>query len=299
MHAGERETSIELVARLLAEQHPQWAELSLTPVPFAGTDHALYRLGADMVVRLPRIDWAIGQAEKEHLWLPRLAPRLPLAVPVQLAIGRPGAGYPWPWAVYRWLDGQSATFERLADPRQAAVDLAQFIKALHEIDTTGGPLAVEHRLRGAPLAMRDAQTREALAALKGMMDTDAATRVWELALEAPVWDRAPVWFHGDLLPGNVLVEQGRIQAVIDWGELGVGDPACDLMIAWGLFRGPSRQTFRAALGIDDATWARGRGQALSQAAIFIPYYLETNPVGINYAWRTIDQVLRDDTDDPR
>jgi len=293
MHAGEVETSADLVSRLLAERYPQWADLPITPVPSAGTDNALYRLGDDMVVRLPRIDWAIGQAEKERQWLPRLSPWLPLDIPVQLAVGEPGAGYPWPWAVYRWLEGESATFERLADPRKAATDLARFIEALHRIDTTGGPLAAEHHLRGAPLAMRDAQTREALAALKEMMDTDMATQVWESALEAPEWDREPVWFHGDLLSGNLLIEQGNLKAVIDFSGLGVGDPACDLMIAWGLFSGESRETFRAALGVDDATWARGRGQALSQAVIFIPYYLETNPVGVNNAWRAVAEVLRD------
>ena len=172
--------------------------------------------------------------------------------------------------MHRWLDGESAIFERLVDPCQAARDLAHFITALQGIDTTGGPQAVEHKLRGRPLALRDTQTREAIAAMQGMIDTDALTRIWEAALQAPEWDREPVWFHGDLLPGNVLVEQGRLSAVIDFSGLGVGDPACDLMIAWGLFRGESRKVFRAALAVDDATWARGRGQALSQAAIFIP-----------------------------
>jgi aminoglycoside phosphotransferase (APT) family kinase protein len=293
MHADEVDTNIALVVRLLAAQFPQWAGLPLRPIPSAGTDNALYRLGADMVVRLPRIDWAIGQIEKERQWLPKLSPFLPLAIPVPLAKGEPGEGYPWQWSVYRWLEGESATIERIADPLQAATDLAQFITALQRIDATGGPLAAEHKLRGIPLAMRDRQTREAIAALHGMIDTDAATMVWEAALQAPEWDRAPVWFHGDLLPGNLLVERGRLSAVIDFGGLGVGDPACDLMIAWGLFSGESRDVFRAALGVDEATWARGRGQALSQAVIFIPYYLNTNPIGVGDARRLIDEVLSD------
>jgi aminoglycoside phosphotransferase (APT) family kinase protein len=293
MHANEVDTNIDLVVRLLATQFPQWAGFPIRPVPSAGTDNALYRLGAEMVVRLPRIDWAIGQVEKERQWLPKLAPFLPLAIPVQLARGKPGEGYPWQWSVYRWLEGESATIERIANPRQAATDLAQFIAALQRIDTAGGPLAVEHKLRGIPLTMRDAQTREAIAALQGMIDTDAATMVWEAALQAPEWDREPIWFHGDLLPGNLLVEQGRLSAVIDFGGLGVGDPACDLMIAWGLFSGESRDVFRAALAVDDATWVRGRGHALSQAAIFIPYYLSTNPMGVGNARRMIDGVLAD------
>jgi aminoglycoside phosphotransferase (APT) family kinase protein len=148
-------------------------------------------------------------------------------------------------------------------------------------------------LRGLPLATREAPTREAIAALDGMYDAHALTAAWEAALQAPDWDRAPVWFHGDLLPGNLLVERGRLSAVIDFGGLGVGDPACDLMIAWGLFAGEGRNAFRTALAVDDATWARGRGHALSQALIFVPYYLNTNPVGVRNARRTIDAVLAD------
>lgn len=294
MHADEVHTDASLVRRLLAAQFPQWADLSIAPVESAGTDNALYRLGADMLVRLPRIHWAIHQADKERRWLPRLAPFLPLALPDQLAQGQPGEGYPWGWAVYRWLPGENASSGHIADPRQAAVDLAQFIAALQQIDHAGGPPAVEHNLRGVPLSMRDAGTRRAIADLRGMFDVDALTAVWESALQAPEWDRPPVWFHGDLLPGNLLFEEGRLSAVIDFSGLGVGDPACDLMCAWGLFSGASRDAFRAALGVDDATWARGRGQALSQAAIFIPYYLDTNPVGVRNARRMLEAVLADD-----
>ncbi len=293
MHADEVDTDASLVGRLLAAQFPQWAGLPIAPVSSAGTDNAIYRLGDDMAVRLPRIHWAVGQVDKEHEWLPRLGPFLPLAISVPLAKGQPGEGYPWHWSVYQWLKGENATIDLIADPRQAAIDLAQFITALQRIDTTGGPRAVDHNLRGVPLADRDARTREAIAALHGMIDADAATTVWEAALQAPDWNRAPVWFHGDLLPGNLLFEQGRLSAVIDFGGLGVGDPACDLMIAWGLFSGESRDVFRAALAVDDATWARGRGHALSQAVIFIPYYLDTNPVGVSNARRMIDAVLAD------
>jgi aminoglycoside phosphotransferase (APT) family kinase protein len=293
MHDNEVDTDSSLVGRLLVAQFPQWADLPIERVRSAGTDNALYRLGDDMAVRLPRIHWAVGQVDKEHQWLPRLAPFLPLAISVPLEKGKPGEGYPWHWSVYRWLEGENATIDRIANPRQAAIDLAQFITALQRIDATGGPLAVDHNLRGVPLATRDTGTREAIAALDGMIDADAATTAWEAALQAPEWDRAPVWFHGDLLPGNLLFERGRLSAVIDFGGLGVGDPACDLIIAWGLFSGESRDVFRAALAVDDATWARGRGHALSQALIFIPYYLDTNPVGVGNARRMIDKVLAD------
>jgi aminoglycoside phosphotransferase (APT) family kinase protein len=141
--------------------------------------------------------------------------------------------------------------------------------------------------------MRDTPTRKAISALQGILDNDAVTAAWEAALQAPEWNDAPVWFHGDMLPGNLLFERGRLKAVIDFGALGVGDPACDLMIAWNLFSGESRDVFRAALAVDDATWARGRGWALSQALIFIPYYLNSNPVGVGYARRAIEEALAD------
>ncbi len=291
MHVNEVDTSVDLVQRLLATQFPHWAELPLVPVPSAGTDNALYRLGVDLVVRLPRIEWAMGQIEKERVWLPRLAPALPLALPEQVAIGSPAEGYPWQWSVYRWRPGQSAQLAVLADPVQAARDLARFVSALQGIDASGGPDAVAHGLRGRPLRSRDAETRRSIAALAGELDTAAALRVWDAALAAPEWDRPPVWFHGDLLPGNVLVDQGRPSAVIDFSGLGVGDPAPDLMIAWGLFDGESRAAFRASLRVDDATWARGRGHALSQAAIFIPYYIDTNPIGVANARHQIAEVL--------
>jgi aminoglycoside phosphotransferase (APT) family kinase protein len=291
MLADEVPTDVGLVRRLLAAQFPQWADLPITPVPSAGTDNAIYRLGEDKAVRLPRIHWATGQIAKELRWLPGLAPYLPLELPVQLAVGTPHAGYPYAWGVYRWLAGESAADAPIASLEETAVALARFITALQRLDPTGGLAAVEHGLRGAPLHLRDDGTRVAITAMGAMLDADAALRVWEEALRAPEWDRPPVWFHGDLLPGNLLVTAGRLSAVIDWSGLGVGDPACDLMCAWALFSGPSRQTFRDALAVDDATWARARGQALSQAVIFIPYYLHTNPVGVARAQRMLREVL--------
>jgi len=294
MHADEVDIDAQLVRRLLAAQFPQWADHPVTPVVSAGTDNALYRLGDDLVVRLPRIYWAVNQIDREFRWLPRLAPYLPLALPAPLAKGRPGAGYPYSWGVYRWLAGESATIESIADPIEAALDLAHFITALQRIDTAGGPRPGQHNLsRGKPLTMRDRATREAIAALGNRVDAGAAMAVWEGALKASEWSREPVWFHGDLLAGNLLCAEGRIHAVIDFGALAVGDPACDLMIAWDLFEGDSRDAFRTALLADDATWERGRGWALSQALIFVPYYLETNPAGVTEALRRIDLVLAD------
>jgi aminoglycoside phosphotransferase (APT) family kinase protein len=294
MHADEVDTDATLVRRLLARQFPQWADLPIEQVESTGTDNAIYRLGADMSVRLPRIQWATGQIEKERYWLPKIAPQLPLTVPVQLALGSPADGYPWDWAVYRWLAGENLLLDDIADPLETASTLARFISALQHIDITGAPLASEHpRLRGAALASKDPSTRDAIAKLEGIYDVDAVLDVWEAALRVPKWDRAPVWFHGDILPGNLLFEDGRLRAVIDFSGLGAGDPACDLMSAWALFTGESRVAFRTALGVDDATWARARGHAVSQAAQFIPYYWDTNPVGVARARHSLEAALAD------
>lgn len=295
MHKNEVDTSLELVRRLLASQFPQWARLPIVPVASSGTDNTIYRLGDKMAVRLPRIDWAIGQVEKEHKWLPKLAPFLPLEVPVPLAKGEPDEGYPYQWSVQKWIEGENAADAHITDLSKAALDLADFLKALRQIDTTGGPPAATENTRGMPLVLKDKATRMAIAALDrlNMIDAHAAIAVWEAALHAPDSTQKPVWFHGDLLSGNLLVKQGQLHAVIDFGGLAVGDPTCDLMIAWSLFTGKSRNLFRDALAVDDATWMRGRGHSLSQAAIFIPYYLHTNPVGVRNAKHMIEQVLAD------
>jgi aminoglycoside phosphotransferase (APT) family kinase protein len=294
MHADEVNIESFLVGRLLATQFPQWAGLPIEPVPSAGTNNAIYRLGDELAVRLPRIASAIGQLDKEHLWLPRLAPRLPLALPVPLAMGRPGEGYPWPWSVSRWHIGESADQQPLIDQGQMARDLAQFIAALQRIDPAGWPLCSPPiSSRGVPLSTRDAPTRTAIAELSGMIDTGAATAAWEASLQAPAWHGPPVWTHGDLLPGNLLIHRGRISAVIDFGVLGVGDPACDLIAAWSLLSQEARPVFRAALSVDDATWARGQGWALSIGLIALPYYQHTNPVFAAIARQMISEVLAD------
>lgn len=294
MHADELAIDVDLVRRLLARQFPRWAGLPIRQSEAAGTDNAIYRLGEDMAARLPRIGRAAGQVDKEHQWLPRLAQHLPLAVPVPMAKGMPGEGYPWNWSIVPWIEGEPATIERLTDPRQAVVDLARFIVALQRIDGSGGPPPGDHNfMRGVPLTERDKSTREAIMALHGMLDVRTVTAAWDEAVDAPAWQQPPVWIHGDLSSGNLLALHGQLHAVIDFGGLAVGDPSCDLMIGWTLFTGESRRIFRAELSVDDATWARGRGWALSWALIYIPYYLNTNPVGVKDAWRTIGEVLAD------
>jgi len=289
IHAHEAEGDVALVRRLLAAQFPQWAARPIEWVPSAGTDHALYRLGDDEVVRLPLAWTGAKGLDKELTWLPRLAPLLPVAIPVVLGTGLPAEGYPLPWAVYRWLDGENPTIGHIADPDVLAADLAAFIAALQRVDLADGPAAY----RGGPLAAQDAGTRAALAELGGMVDTEAATAAWDAALRAPEWSGPPVWVHADLMPGNVLARQGRLTAVLDFSTVGVGDPACDLIVGWFLLPAPAREAFRAALHVDDATWARGRGWALSLALGQVAHFRDTNPVIVADARQVIRAVLTD------
>jgi aminoglycoside phosphotransferase (APT) family kinase protein len=294
MHADELDIDEALVGRLIAGQFPQWARLPVRRVRSSGTDNAIFRLGDALAVRLPRIHWAVDQVAKEQQWLPRFAPRLPLAVPVPLARGEPDEGYPHDWSVVPWLAGDNATAASLPDLLRAAADLARFLLALRRLETSGGPLPADPTTgRGVPLAARDGYTRSAVAGLGSLVDGAAVTAAWEAALAAPAWDGSPVWIHGDLQPGNLLADRGRLSAVIDWGSLGLGDPACDLIIAWTLFSGESRAAFRASLDVDDATWARGRGWALSIALVALPYYLETNPAITAASRQAIASVLAD------
>jgi aminoglycoside phosphotransferase (APT) family kinase protein len=291
MHADEVDTDVALVRRLLAAQFPHWADLSIDLVDSYGTDHDIYRLGDDLAARLPRIGWATRQAAKEAEWLPKLAPHLPLAIPTQLARGQPAEGYPLEWSVYEWLPGENAN-GTIDDLNQAAIDLAAFVRALRRIDWSGAhPRSPGSR--GGPLAELDEPVRRSIAELGDRIDGEAAVRSWEESLHASAWHGPDVWVHGDLLPGNLLVLDGRLAGVIDFGCLNVGDPACDLQPAWNVFAGPNRARYRAELEVDDASWLRGRGWALFQAVVALPYYWDTNPGMIRQASHALAQVLAD------
>jgi aminoglycoside phosphotransferase (APT) family kinase protein len=280
-----------LATRLVASQFPRWAGLPITPVELDGWDNRTFRLGSDLSVRLPSAEAYAAQVEKEHRWLPVLAPRLPLPIPVPLAMGVPAEGYPWNWSVYRWLEGAPASTERIDDLTGFAVTLARFLASLQQIDPAGGPPPGRHNFfRGGPLEVYDAETRNAIGALHERIAAEMATAVWETALAA-TWRGAPVWFHGDVAAGNLLVRDGRLGAVIDFGSSGVGDPACDVTIAWTLLSGESREAFRAALPVDAATWARGRGWALWKALITLAGSIDTDPVAAATARRVVDEVL--------
>lgn len=295
LHADEVDTDVGLVRRLLATQFPAWAGLPVTPLASSGTDNAMYRLGETLVARLPRVERASGQVAKEHAWLPRLAPRLPLAIPEPLAKGAPGEGYPWAWSVYGWIEGVAATSEPFADPVAAARSLASFLTALWAIDASTGPPPGRHNFyRGQAITVRDQVTRAAIATMAGEIDADLALEAWDGAMAAPPWTGPPVWVHGDVMPGNLIVAEGRLSAVIDFGGLGVGDPACDLMGAWSVFGDrEARRAFRDAVAVDDATWARGRAWALHQGLMAAPYYRDTKPDFAAAAKRTIGAVLAD------
>ncbi|MFE3902588.1 aminoglycoside phosphotransferase family protein [Streptomyces sp. NPDC059153] len=294
MHADEPDIDRSLVRRLIAAQFPQWIGLPVEPVVPVGTSNAMYRLGEGLVVRLPRTAGAAGDVEKEHHWLPRLAPSLPAAIPVPLGRGGPAEGYPWHWSVFRWLDGANPAVGEVLEPGPLAVDLANFVAALHRIDPADGPPS----FRSEPLAARDTATRAAIAELHEAVDAGAALAVWEAALRASAPTGPAVWIHADLQPGNLLLANGRLSAVIDFGCMGLGDAAVDLIAAWYLLPAHARGVFRTALRADDAAWARGRGWALSTALGELRYYRDSNPAMAAIARHVIREVLTDDGSAP-
>ncbi len=289
LHAGEIDITAGLAARLIAEQFPQWAGLAVRPVTSAGTEHVLYRLGDDMVIRLPRLPGESSGQLLEQGVLPRLAAFLPVPVPVLIGHGRPTADYPASWGVLRWLDGDTPVEGHLAAPGLLAADLAGFLRALWKIDLADGPPAY----RGGPLTTLHEFTVDAIEKLTGLIDTDAARSIWDDAVQLPPWDGPDTWIHADLMPGNVLTRNGRLSAVIDFGATGLGDPSQDLIVAWMLLPAHVRPAFRLATGVDAATWLRGRARALSMAVGHLPYYQDINPVMADNARYTIGEVLAD------
>lgn len=291
-----------VAARLVAAQFPQWANLPVVPVALDGWDNTTFRLGDELCVRLPSADAYVAQIEKEHRWLPVLARRLPLPIPEPVAKGRPGGGFPRPWSVYRWIEGDPASTDRIADLTEFAADLAAFLAALYAIDASGGPPAGAHSFfRGGPLDTYDAQSRASIERLADDIDIEAATEVWDAAL-ASTWNGPPVWVHGDVAASNLLVTEGRLRAVIDFGCSAVGDPACDLVMAWTFFAGESAEVFRSGLRFDDVTWARARGWALWKALITLAREKDggedADATARRFGWRTgareiIDLVLTD------
>ena len=263
------------MSRLVARQFPQWADLPVSLVELDGWDNTTFRLGTTMSVRLPSADAYVAQIDKEHRWLPIFRGDLPLSIPEPLAKGEPALGFPRPWSIYRWIVGETATDETVSSLTQFADDLAAFLTALYSCDATDGPAAGPHsHWRGSPVTVWDSQTRDSLDRLSREIDAAGATEVWEAAVDAR-WEQPPVWVHGDITGANLLVQGGRLSAVIDFGCSAVGDPACDTTIAWTFFAGESRTAFKSQLPVDEGTWARGRGWALWKALIELVADLST------------------------
>jgi aminoglycoside phosphotransferase (APT) family kinase protein len=296
-----QDITADLVSCLIRAQFPRWVELEVRPVELDGWDNTTFRLGDHLSVRLPSHERYVPQVAKEHRWLPVLAEHLPLPIPTPVAVGAPGCGFPRPWSIYGWLEGEPATLAPVRDLDRLAADLAGFLTALHRVPTEGGPVAGAHSFgRGGPVDVWDEETRRALDQLGGRIHTAGALAVWEAAVSAPPWTGPDVWVHGDVVASNLLVRDDRLCGVIDFGCAAIGDPACDLTMAWTTFEGPSRERFLQSVPVDRATWARARGWALWKAVIALPTLPEDDPRndGSRFGWRwsatgVVDQVIAD------
>jgi aminoglycoside phosphotransferase (APT) family kinase protein len=282
-----------LVRRLIASQFPHWADLDVKPVSAQGWSNKAFRLGRDKLVRMPRLAAYEAAIEKECLWLPRLAPLLPLPIPLPLAVGQPQTEYAMKWAVFQWIEGEAATIENIADLDAFAHATATFLIALQSINASDGPPPGAHNFyRGGSLATYDSQVHQALACLQDKIEVEIALEIWQTALSSE-YSNLPVWIHGDVSLGNLLVQEGALNAVIDFGNMAVGDPACDLVIAWNVFDAKSRAVFRDTLRLDDATWVRARGWALWKAIIIEAGLAKTNARELAAPRRIIDAVIAD------
>ncbi|WP_053368801.1 aminoglycoside phosphotransferase family protein [Bacillus sp. FJAT-27245] len=282
-----------LVAKLIKEQFPEWAHLEIKPVKVSGHDNRTFHLGDDMSVRLPSAPGYVPQVEKEQKWLPILAKKLSLPIPVPVAKGAANEDYPFHWSIYKWLQGETVTRENVADLHQFAADLGGFLLELQSIDASGGPLAGAHNFfRGVHPSVYDQETRSAIQSNRDIFGESILTKLWESALESK-WEREPVWLHGDIAPGNILVQNGKLSAVIDFGILGVGDPSCDAAMAWTFFDHESRKVFRNVLKMDEGTWNRARGWALWKALITYEEYKNTDSLKSNEAYKVIQAIIED------
>lgn len=288
MHENELEIDEDLVRTLLQSQCPDWAHLPLKAVPSSGTEASLFRLGDNYVVRLPRLAGADANINKEYEWVPKIAQQLKTPLSLPLFKGHAHPTYPSSWVISQWNDGVNPPFEQENEYGLLAQDLGHFINKFQRLDLAHGPLS----RRGVPLNQLDQQTKRALDELQGEIDCHKVANLWDQLISIPLWPHDPVWIHGDLLPGNILIQDNRLKAVIDFSDVGIGDPACDLIIAWALLNPPSRKIFQTTLeNKDENTWQRGRGWALSIALIMLPYYKNTNPAFASLARRMIKHVV--------
>ncbi len=293
LHEDEPLVDLALVRALIGEQLPQWSSLALRELPATGTDHHLFRLGAELVVRVPRVDWATDQVERDGRWLPLLARYLDVALPEQVAVGEPALGYPWRWSVCRWIEGRTPDRRDPHDRAALADGLGRFCHALQQVPTEGAPRAGVDVSRGVPLVELDDATREAIAAVADELHAASLLASWEESLSAAAYDSEGAWFHGDLLAGNLVVDAATraLVGVVDWGPSGVGDPATDAAAGWALLSADERDVLRDAAGYDDDAWLRGRGWALTTALVALPYYRTRSRSLADQARRTLAEVL--------
>ena len=285
--------NVSLVSQLVAAQFPQWADLEIRPVEIDGHDNRTFHLGDEMSVRMPSHKRYVEHVRSEQEWLPKLAEHLPQPIPVPIGRGKPGPEYPWPWSVNKWIQGENASIECISDLSEFAKDVANFLNKLQTIDTTNAPLpGQDNFFRGGELSAYDPETRKCIEESKDIIDAQVATSIWESALTAK-WEHSPAWIHGDIAVGNLLVQDGRLCGVIDFGQLAAGDPACDTTIAWTLFSGSSREAFRAKMKADEATWARGRGWGLWKALLQLRAHLVNNHQKAVEAKTVIMDILKE------
>ncbi len=275
---------------MIDQQFPQWKNLNIKPVILSGWDNKTFHLGDKMLIRMPSAQIYSAQIEKESLWLPIISPKLPLQIPCPLAIGQPGEGYPCKWSIYQWIEGKPASHTNIDNLVKFSNDLASFLLALYQVDTTKAPKAGHHNFyRGASLSHYDKDVREALKVLGKKINTTKATNIWERALRSS-WKTPPVWVHGDISLGNLIVEKNKLIAVIDWGQMATGDPSCDLAIAWTFFEGKSFATFQEVLNLDPDTWDRAQGWALWKALITAAQFVNPNNVESKRCWHIINRI---------
>jgi aminoglycoside phosphotransferase (APT) family kinase protein len=288
MHDNELDVNLSFVRDLINQQFPEFSMLPITPVNSVGTVNHVYRLGQELYIRLPRVkEWA--DIEKEWRWIPYLAPHLTLKIPEPVALGKPNSSYPVNWAVYKWIEGNNYSDELIHDERTVAKDLADFVNELHSIDVPAdAPMAGR-----PPLLELNKRTLECIDEAADLLDRDRVLAAWEDSCKTSVWNGHSVWIHADLLRTNLLVHSGRLAAVIDFGGVGIGDPAFDLIPAWSIFNPKGRKVFQNSIHADKDTWLRARGYALHQAVLIIPYYRVTNPQFVTLAKRTLDEILAD------
>ncbi|WP_442603078.1 aminoglycoside phosphotransferase family protein [Paenibacillus sp. KN14-4R] len=284
---------VNVVKRLINEQFPEWSKLEIRPVKNGGNDNRTFHLGDDMSVRLPSAEDYVPQVEKEQKWLPKLSKELSLPISTPLAKGNPSKEYPFPWTVNKWVEGETLNLKNINDLSQLAKDLGTFLNELQSIDASGGPLAGKHNFyRGGNVAVYDQETRDAIEQNKDILNVSLLNEIWELALDSK-WAANPVWVHGDIAPGNILVKDGKLSAIIDFGILGIGDPSCDAAMAWTFFDNTSRKVFKNTLNMDEGTWNRARGWALWKALITYNWNRNSNKVIAEESYNIIKIIEQD------